>query len=189
MLTSVIRRCCCLNATRVKQFKTMSLLNKKTSSYNRLKVPTLNILEKRMLNTSNTLMIKENYYEVLGIRPNSTQKEIREAFLELTQPLHPINNSKKSDQYERYRKAYNTLKVESKRKEHDKDAFGADLYDDVGEGARSKIYQKSKNSDYENPEKYADYSKKNTDDFQFDGFVKFSLLLIAIFIYILSQLV
>ena len=191
MLTSVIRRCCChLNAAKIKQFNKISSFTKVNPSYASLKTcQSFSILGKRSIQTSSTFMARQNCYKVLGISPDATQKEIREAYLELTQPLHPINNSKKSDEFERYRKAYNTLKVDSSRKEHDKEVLGRDFYDDVG--SKSKVYPQKKDPEMSEKEDILEWAKefRKNDEFKFDASMKFSLVLIGIFIYLLSQMV
>ncbi|XP_065205135.1 uncharacterized protein LOC135835015 [Planococcus citri] len=63
-----------------------------------------------------------NYYEVLNVQPNATQKEIKEAYLELSKQNHPDLNPNDPGCHNRFIKlqeAYQVLRNSSIRKEYD----------------------------------------------------------------------
>lgn len=64
----------------------------------------------------------ENYYEILGIKRDASQEEIKKAFRKLAKQYHPDVNGKNCEADEKFRKineAYNVLNKESSREEYD----------------------------------------------------------------------
>ena len=64
---------------------------------------------------------KKDYYEILGVSRDATQKEIKKAFRKLAIKYHPDKNKEK-DAEEKFRdiaKAYDTLSNAEKRKKYD----------------------------------------------------------------------
>lgn len=70
----------------------------------------------------------ENYYEILGIKPDATKEEIRRAYLEFCKKFHPDKFRKMGkEEYEKALKrftlineAFNVLYDQNKREEYDK---------------------------------------------------------------------
>lgn len=61
-----------------------------------------------------------NYYEVLEVSPNCSQKEIRSSFIALSKKFHPdIMGEKGHDKFVILQEAYNVLSKEHTRKEYD----------------------------------------------------------------------
>ncbi|KAI4491432.1 hypothetical protein M0804_002824 [Polistes exclamans] len=61
-----------------------------------------------------------NYYEILDVSPNCSQKEIRSAFIALSKKFHPdIMGEKGHDKFVILQEAYNVLSKEHTRKEYD----------------------------------------------------------------------
>ncbi|KAL4237369.1 DnaJ molecular chaperone y domain [Mactra antiquata] len=64
----------------------------------------------------------QSHYAVLGLTDKATQKEIREAYIELSKKEHPDQNTADKKSHERFVKineAYNVLSKESSRLEYD----------------------------------------------------------------------
>ncbi|XP_033208807.1 chaperone protein DnaJ 2-like isoform X2 [Belonocnema kinseyi] len=63
---------------------------------------------------------KGTHYETLGIPENSSQKEIRQAFIKLSKELHPDIKGKEShSEYVKINEAYNVLGKENLRRVYD----------------------------------------------------------------------
>lgn len=63
-----------------------------------------------------------NYYEMLEVSPDCSQKEIRRAFLALSKQYHPdIIGDKGHDKFVKLQEAYNILSKEETRKQYDMD--------------------------------------------------------------------
>ncbi|MDO4996203.1 MAG: DnaJ domain-containing protein [Bacilli bacterium] len=65
--------------------------------------------------------MKKNYYEILGVSKNATQKEIRAKYIELVKKYHPdINSSEDSTEIvQDINAAYDVLSNDKKRQEYD----------------------------------------------------------------------
>src|SRR3972149_3324838 len=65
---------------------------------------------------------KRDYYEVLGVDRNSTQKQIKDAYRRLARKLHPDVNPDTSaaDQFKEVGEAYSVLSNEEKRAQYDR---------------------------------------------------------------------
>ncbi|XP_065205409.1 uncharacterized protein LOC135835182 [Planococcus citri] len=78
------------------------------------------VITRRVFSTSKCMCA--NYYEVLNVQPNATQKEIKEAYLELSKQNHPDLNPNDPGCHNRFVKlqeAYQVLGNSSTRKEYD----------------------------------------------------------------------
>jgi len=84
----------------------------------------------------------QNYYEILGVKEDSTNEEIRKAYRKLAVKWHPDkNNENKAEAEEKFKNvnhAYSILSDEEKKKEYDNRrrygdqvpfSFGKDAYD------------------------------------------------------------
>lgn len=68
----------------------------------------------------------ENYYDILGVKNNSTQEEIKKAYRDLSKKYHPDKNKEPGaeDMFKKINEAYSVLKDEQKRKEYDDELSG-----------------------------------------------------------------
>lgn len=79
-----------------------------------------------------TIVLGEDFYEILGVGKDATTREIRKAFKKLALKHHP-DKSKEKDAQEKFlkiNKAYETLKDEDKRKRYDQ--FGDEEEEEGG---------------------------------------------------------
>ena len=72
-----------------------------------------------------------NYYDILGISPNSTQDDIKKAYRKLSMEKHPDKNPSAINEYKKINEAYEILKDSDNRNIYDinhgyKEGFGAD---------------------------------------------------------------
>ncbi|QJG66977.1 DnaJ domain-containing protein [Mycoplasma phocoenae] len=77
---------------------------------------------------------KKDYYEVLGIQKNATEKEIKTAYRKLAMKYHPDRN-KEADAEEKFKEvseAYEILSNAEKRAQYDK--YGHQAFDQYGHG-------------------------------------------------------
>ena len=83
---------------------------------------------KRTLHTTTILLGEEkSYYEVLGIEPTASSKEIKTAYLELSKKLHPDANPGNPEAATRFHivsGAYATLSNAKLRRMYDKNELG-----------------------------------------------------------------
>jgi molecular chaperone DnaJ len=80
-------------------------------------------------------MAKRDFYEILGVSKNSTESEIKSAYLKLAMKYHPDKNLNNKDEAEKKFKeiseAYEVLSDQNKRA----------MYDQVGAGGYDQAYQ------------------------------------------------
>ena len=87
-------------------------------------------IARRLLSTSSTLYNvshKTSYYEDLGVVPNSTSREIKEAFYKLSKEYHPdknIGNPEALKKFQVISEAYDLLSNPEKRIKYDKGVLG-----------------------------------------------------------------
>lgn len=83
-------------------------------------------------------MSKRDYYDVLGIQKNATDKEMKQAYRKLAKKYHPDTNAgdkQAEDNFKEVTEAYNILSDAEKRKQYDQ--FGFSAFDDnMGNGKR-----------------------------------------------------
>lgn len=90
-----------------------------------------------------------NYYELLGISANASQKEIHKAYILLAKKYHPDMNNNSAEALDKMKKiniAYEILSDETKRAEYDKE---------IKVTQRESAYSKKKR-----------YDDKDNDDYQ-----------------------
>src|SRR4030043_1248038 len=63
----------------------------------------------------------QDYYEILGVQRNASDKEIRHAYLKLAKQYHPDKNSSAGaeEKFKKIQEAYEVLKDSEKRKKYD----------------------------------------------------------------------
>lgn len=80
-------------------------------------------------------MAKKDYYEVLGVDKNASEKEIKMAFRRLAKKYHPDVNKEPGaeEKFKEAQEAYAVLSDEGRRKQYDQ--FGHAAFDNNGAGA------------------------------------------------------
>ncbi|KAK2498778.1 hypothetical protein MC885_008053, partial [Smutsia gigantea] len=87
-------------------------------------------------------LAKEDYYQILGVPRNASQKEIKKAYYQLAKKYHPDTNKddpKAKEKFSQLAEAYEVLSDEVKRKQYD--TYGSAGFD-PGAGSAGQSYWK-----------------------------------------------
>ena len=82
---------------------------------------------------------RENYYDILGVSPSATQKEIKLAYYRLAKKHHPDMNpgdAKAKAKFQQISQAYEVLSDENKRSMYDRGDYQT-TYENYGDGSYS----------------------------------------------------
>ncbi len=95
----------------------------------------------------------KNFYELLELNRNSSQRDIKSSFLRLAKIYHPdIYKGKDVDRFKLINEAYKTLKSPEKRREYDNKEFSSNDYNDNNKtyysGDNDNIFGKKENDLY-----------------------------------------
>ena len=115
---------------------------------------------------------EKTYYEVLGITPNVTQAQVKEAFFKLSKVYHPDKNAGSKEaqrQFAAINEAYSVLRNVTLRKRYDRGTLRQqDVHGEMSEEEKAKekhagdpIYTESGLPFHKEAERYA----KSMDDF------------------------
>ena len=63
--------------------------------------------------------MKNNYYNILKVKPNASQAQIKHAYYKLAKKYHPDINRKTAEKFKTINIAYETLSDKQKRQEYD----------------------------------------------------------------------
>ncbi|KAM5227569.1 dnaJ homolog subfamily A member 3, mitochondrial [Ctenodactylus gundi] len=114
-------------------------------------------------------LAKEDYYQILGVPRNASQKEIKKAYYQLAKKYHPDTNKddpKAKEKFSQLAEAYEVLSDEVKRKQYD--TYGSTSFD-AGASSSGQSYWRSGPS--VDPEElfrkiFGEFSSSSFGDFQ-----------------------
>ncbi|XP_050432243.1 protein tumorous imaginal discs, mitochondrial isoform X2 [Adelges cooleyi] len=102
-------------------FLKYSVLTTKESTTKRVIHPIFSS-DTKFIHTTNKLNNKKDFYNILGIAKNASQKDIKKAYYQLAKKFHPDTNKgdpSASKKFQEVSEAYEVLGDESRRKEYD----------------------------------------------------------------------
>lgn len=91
---------------------------------------------------TSTPLAKEDYYQILGVPRNASQKEIKKAYYQLAKKYHPDTNKddpKAKEKFSQLAEAYEVLSDEMKRKQYD--TYGSAGFDPGAGGPRQSYWK------------------------------------------------
>ena len=108
------------------------------------------------------LLAQQNFYEALGVKRTSTEREIKDAYFSLAKKYHPdVNNAKNArDKFEAIQKAYEVLSNEKER-----DKYDAEM-DYSGQSFSQFHRRRQPDEDYEDMSNYDFRTKPRYQDSQ-----------------------
>ncbi|KAG7305029.1 Protein tumorous imaginal discs-mitochondrial [Plutella xylostella] len=92
----------------------------------------------RLFHTTSLLNARGDYYKVLGVSKNASQKDIKKAYYQLAKKYHPDANKSDPDapkKFQEVSEAYEILSDENKRKQYDTYGTTSDQMGGMGAGA------------------------------------------------------
>ncbi|XP_055990971.1 dnaJ homolog subfamily A member 3, mitochondrial isoform X2 [Sorex fumeus] len=90
---------------------------------------------------TSALLAKEDYYQILGVPRNASQKDIKKAYYQLAKKYHPDTNKddpKAKEKFSQLAEAYEVLSDEVKRKQYD--AYGSAGFDPGASSSGGQSY-------------------------------------------------
>ncbi|XP_034795597.1 dnaJ homolog subfamily A member 3, mitochondrial isoform X4 [Pan paniscus] len=114
-------------------------------------------------------LAKEDYYQILGVPRNASQKEIKKAYYQLAKKYHPDTNKddpKAKEKFSQLAEAYEVLSDEVKRKQYD--AYGSAGFDPGASGSQHSYWKGGPTVDPEELFRkiFGEFSSSSFGDFQ-----------------------
>ncbi|XP_046522890.1 dnaJ homolog subfamily A member 3, mitochondrial isoform X3 [Equus quagga] len=114
-------------------------------------------------------LAKEDYYQILGVPRNASQKEIKKAYYQLAKKYHPDTNKddpKAKEKFSQLAEAYEVLSDEVKRKQYD--AYGSAGFDPGASGSGQSYWKGGPTVDPEELFRkiFGEFSSSSFGDFQ-----------------------
>ncbi|EHH60129.1 Tumorous imaginal discs protein Tid56-like protein [Macaca fascicularis] len=118
---------------------------------------------------TNAPLAKEDYYQILGVPRNASQKEIKKAYYQLAKKYHPDTNQddpKAKEKFSQLAEAYEVLSDEVKRKQYD--AYGSAGFDSGASGSQHSYWKGGPTVDPEELFRkiFGEFSSSSFGDFQ-----------------------
>ncbi|XP_019611964.1 dnaJ homolog subfamily A member 3, mitochondrial isoform X1 [Rhinolophus sinicus] len=118
---------------------------------------------------TSTPLAKEDYYQILGVPRNASQKEIKKAYYQLAKKYHPDTNKddpKAKEKFSQLAEAYEVLSDEVKRKQYD--TYGSAGFDPGAGGPRQSYWKAGPTVDPEELFRkiFGEFSSSSFGDFQ-----------------------
>jgi hypothetical protein len=99
--------------------------------------------------------LDKDYYKILGLSPNATEKDIKNAYLKCVKVYHPdLNNGKTTEVFKEIKNSFEILSDPEKKGYYDSNSFNSSEY----------------NFQYSSFDQKAKKPKENQEDFQYDDF-------------------
>lgn len=111
-------------------------------------------------------MAKKDYYDVLGVKKNSTKQEMKRAYRKLAKKYHPDSNKDNPSAEQMFKEiteAYNVLSDDEKRKLYDQ--FGHAAFD----GSMGEDQSKYTYTDKQDPFSWKNTGSGGRTSFHFEG--------------------
>ncbi|KAM4820192.1 dnaJ homolog subfamily A member 3, mitochondrial isoform 2-T2 [Thomomys bottae] len=118
---------------------------------------------------TSAFVAKEDYYQILGVPRNASQKEIKKAYYQLAKKYHPDTNKddpKAKEKFSQLAEAYEVLSDEVKRKQYD--AYGSAGFDPGASSSGQSYWRGGPSVDPEELFRkiFGEFSSSSFGDFQ-----------------------